>query len=167
MRTYRFLLTMLILVIGATATASAQKYSLKNTTNYEVVMIRTGSDGSKTFKIYVKEKNEKRALALAKEAAVQVCIFRGLPSSGSISGTPALCGNAALHEHESFFEDFFSPGGQYLKYVNVTSEGTITKADKMKVKGGYKIGVTVQVLYNNLREDLQEAGIIRSLSSGF
>ena len=78
--------------------------------------------------------------------------------------TPALCSLSDEQKHAAFFEEFFAPGGQYLRYVNVTSS---ENPSKEKVKGGFKFGLEVQVLYNNLRNDLQDAGVIRSLSSGF
>ncbi|HIZ87012.1 MAG TPA: hypothetical protein IAC03_02495 [Candidatus Coprenecus pullistercoris] len=143
-----------------------QKYTPKNSRNYEVETLSSGQ-GTKEFKIYVTERNERRAIPLAKMAAVEVCVFRGLPASGSVSGTPALCSSSDEERHAAFFEEFFAPGGRYLQYVNVTSEGRLSDGDKIKVKGGWKIGLTVQVLYDNLRNDLQEEGIVRSLNSGF
>lgn len=161
------LLTVLTVCIFMTAPVQAQKYTYKNSRNYEVVTLGVGTDGTKIFKIYVTEKNVKKAVALAKKAAVEVCIFRGLPSAGTVSGTPALCSSSDEDRHAAFFEEFFTPGGQYLRYVNITSDGVIPDEDKIKVKGGYKVGLVVQVMYDNLRRDLQDAGIVRSLGSGF
>ena len=87
-----------------------------------------------------------------------------LPATSTVSATPALCSLSDEQKHAAFFEEFFAPGGQYLRYVNVTSS---ENPSKEKVKGGFKFGLEVQVLYNNLRNDLQDAGVIRSLSSGF
>ncbi|HIZ85854.1 MAG TPA: hypothetical protein IAC04_05135 [Candidatus Coprenecus stercoravium] len=166
MRT-RTIITMLAVCAFLAAPAYGQKYTYKDSRNYEVVTLGVGTDGTKVFKIYVTEKNEKKAIALAKKAAVEVCIFRGLPSAGAVSGTPALCSSSDEQKHSAFFENFFTPGGQYLRYVNITSDGVIPEQDKIKVKGGYKIGLIVQVMYDNLRNDLQDAGVIRSLNSGF
>ena len=109
MRTIR-IITALALCALFCAPIYAQKYTVRNSGNYEVVTLGVGADGTKIFKIY------------------------------------------------------FAPGGQYLRYVNVTSS---ENPSKEKVKGGFKFGLEVQVLYNNLRNDLQDAGVIRSLSSGF
>lgn len=142
----------------------AQKYTVKNSRNYEVVTLGVGVDGTKIFKIYVTEKTERKAIPLAKKAAVEVCVFRGLSATSTVSATPALCSLSDEQRHAAFFEDFFAPGGEYLRYVNITSDESPSKE---KVKGGHKFGLVVQVMYNNLRNDLQNAGIIKSLSSGF
>lgn len=161
------LLATLILCAVLTLPLQAQKYTYRTSGNYEVITLGVGTDGTKIFKIYVTEKNVNRAIALAKKAAVEVCIFRGLPSAGTVSGTPALCSSSDEDRHAAFFEEFFTPGGQYLRYVNITSDGFIPDEDKIKVKGGYKVGLTVQIMYDNLRKDLQNAGVVRSLGSGF
>lgn len=161
------LLATLILCAVLILPLQAQKYTYRTSGNYEVITLGVGTDGTKIFKIYVTEKNVNRAIALAKKAAVEVCIFRGLPSAGTVSGTPALCSSSDEDRHAAFFEEFFTPGGQYLRYVNITSDGFIPDEDKIKVKGGYKVGLTVQIMYDNLRKDLQNAGVVRSLGSGF
>lgn len=166
MKTFRIIAALALCVLLC-APAYGQKYNVKNSRNYEVVTLGVGADGTKVFKIYVTAKNERKAIPLAKKAAVEVCLFRGLPASGSVSATPALCSSADEQKYADFFEEFFTPGGQYLRYINITSDGSLSDEDKIKVKGGYKIGLTVQVLYNNLRNDLQAAGIVRSLNSGF
>lgn len=165
MRTIRIIAALTFCII-VSIPALSQKYTPKNSRNYEIINLESGTN-TKTFKIYVIEKNERKAISLAKKAAVEVCIFRGLPSSSAVSGTPALCSSADAQKYADYFERFFTPGGQYLQYVNTTSEGRLSGNDKLKVKGGWKIGLTVQILYNNLRNDLQDAGVIRSLSSGF
>ena len=151
-------ITALVLCALLCAPIYAQKYTVRNSGNYEVVTLGNsgnyevvtlgvGADGTKTFKIYVTEKTERKAIPLAKKAAIEVCVFRGLPATSTVSATPALCSLSDEQKHAAFFEEFFAPGE--------------------KVKGGFKFGLEVQVLYNNLRNDLQDAGIIRSLSSGF
>ena len=97
----------------------AQKYTVRNSGNYEVVTLGVGADGTKTFKIYVTEKTERKAIPLAKKAAIEVCVFRGLPATSTVSATPALCSLSDEQKHAAFFEEFFAPGGQYLRYVNV------------------------------------------------
>lgn len=163
MRTIR-IITALVLCALLCAPIYAQKYTVRNSGNYEVVTLGVGADGTKTFKIYVTEKTERKAIPLAKKAAIEVCVFRGLPATSTVSATPALCSLSDEQKHAAFFEEFFAPGGQYLRYVNVTSS---ENPSKEKVKGGFKFGLEVQVLYNNLRNDLQDAGVIRSLGSGF
>ena len=152
MRTIR-IITALALCALFCAPIYAQKYTVRNSGNYEVVTLGVGADGTKIFKIYVTEKTERKAIPLAKKAAIEVCVFRGLPATSTVSATPALCSLSDEQKHAAFFEEFFAPGSE--------------NPSKEKVKGGFKFGLEVQVLYNNLRNDLQDAGVIRSLSSGF
>lgn len=157
----------LVLFMAASPVSKAADRNSTSSGNYEVMSIGTGTPGTKILKVYVTDRNKKNAPALARKAAVEACLFRGIPAGGRVAATPALCSISAEKEHADFFGKFFAEGGQYLRYVNLTSEGAIPDEDIIKVKGGYKVGVIVQVMYDNLRRDLQDAGIIRSLGSGF
>ena len=70
-------------------------------------------------------------------------------------------------EREDFFQSFFADGGKYMKFVSVSNDGAVDAADRMKIGKEYKVGVIVSVNVSALRKDLEEAGIIKSLSSGF
>lgn len=167
MKLTRTLFAVVLMSFLVTIPAFAQRYMARNSRNYEVVTLGVATDGTKAIKIYVTEKNKSKAIALAKKAAVEVCIFRGLPSAGTVSGTPALVSGSAESEFADYFEEFFAPGGKYLRYVNITSEGAIPEEDIIKVKGGVKVGVVVQIMYDNLRNDLQKDNIVKSLNYGF
>lgn len=156
-----------IMLIGMTGlNANAQKYTYKTSRNFEVQMLGVGTDGTKTFKIYATEKKVDRAIALAKKAAVEMVLFRGLPSAGTISPTPALCDSKTEEQFAAYFEEFFTPGGKYLRYINLTNEGEIPESDILKVKKGYKVGLSVQIMYDNLRRDLEADGILKPISKG-
>lgn len=158
---------MTLFVFASFSCATAQKYTYKSSRNYEIAMVGVGSDGTKVFKIYTTAKSVEKAIALGKKVAVEMCIFNGLPSSGTISATPAICDRESEEKNEEYFEDFFTPGGKYLKYINLTNDGIPSGQDRLKVKGGYKVGLTVQILYDNLRSDLEKDGIAKGLSYGF
>ena len=70
-------------------------------------------------------------------------------------------------EKEVFFRDFFATGGKYLKFVSLTNDGAVAAGDRLKVGKEYKIGIVVSVQKDALRKDLESAGIIRGLNSGF
>ncbi len=159
--------TFFLFLISATHIADAQNYKYKTSRNYEIQMLGIGSDGTKVFKIFATAKNVEKAIALCKKAAVEVCIFRGLPASGSINATPALCDSKTESEKGEYFEKFFTPGGAYLNYVNITTDGVPSGQDRLKIKGGYKVGLMVQIMYDNLRQDLEKDGVIKSLNYGF
>ena len=54
-----------------------------------------------------------------------------------------------------------------MKFVSVTGDGAIGAGDRIKVGKEYKVGVVVSVSKDELRKDLEAAGIIKSLNSGF
>jgi len=54
-----------------------------------------------------------------------------------------------------------------LKFVTLVNNGAIASEDRIKIGKEYKIGVIVSVNVAALRKDLEDAGIIKSLSNGF
>ena len=54
-----------------------------------------------------------------------------------------------------------------MKYVSESGDGNVDAGDRVKVGKEYKIGVLVSVSKDALRKDLEAAGIIKGLSSGF
>lgn len=54
-----------------------------------------------------------------------------------------------------------------MKFVSLSNDGAVGAEDRMKIGKEYKIGLVVTVNVAELRKDLENAGIIRSLSSGF
>ena len=70
-------------------------------------------------------------------------------------------------EKQEFFDDFFADGGKYMKFVQVTGDGSVAAEDRLKVGKEYKIGVVLSINVEGLRNDLQATGMIKSLSSGF
>lgn len=138
-----------------------------STTNYEVQMLGVGQDGTKVFKIWAFGKKPDEAIMHAKQLAVRACLFKGLPGSGETNETPAICDTGAEITYADFFESFFIVGGAYLNYVNMTTDGIPSGQDRLKIKGGYKIGLKVQVLYNNLRKAMEKEGIAKRLDSIF
>ena len=135
--------------------------------NYEVETVGVGTEGTKALKIWAYGKKVEQAVQTAKKCAVAACIYRGLPASTYTLATPALCPEDPGEEWDEFFSDFFRDGGPYLNYVNLTSDGDPSGQDRLKMKGGYKVGVYVQVLFDRLRKDLEAKGVIKSMDSWF
>ena len=165
----------LLLAAGGSWDASAQKKKSKVDSpsskelasyNYEVETVGVGTEGTKVIKIWAYDKTVDGATQFAKKLAVAACIYRGLPASSDALATPALCPNPG-EEWNDFFVRFFSEGGEYLNYVNITSDGVPGGQDRLKTKTGYKVGVYVQVLFDRLRVFLEDKGVIKSMNSWF
>ena len=75
----------------------------------------------------------------------------------------------AEEKYKDYFNEFFKSGGRYLNFVALSSDGSIDSMDRIRVKNGQllKIGIVVSVQKDNLRKQLQDDKIIKSLSSGF
>ena len=110
-----------------------------------------------------------RTLSVMPRPKAWHAIFRGFPAgtNGSAAPPPAIVTDPdASTKHEEYFTKFFEPGGQYLQYVNASSDGIPT--DRVKVnKKTYKVGVSLSIAYDELRKELERQGIARKLSTGF
>ena len=80
---------------------------------------------------------------------------------------PIFKSQRAFDDNLDYFMDFFVTGGDYIQYVNVTTDGVPSGQDRREVKGGYKVALYVQVMYDNLKKRMEEDGLVRKLSDGF
>lgn len=159
-------------VNSATAQEIAKKKADKQTVEwrYEVQCVGVGNEGTKLIKVFSYSKKPTVAIEQSKKNAIHAMIFQGF-NGNSGSGCPTqkpLTNNPALEQEKSeYFDQFFADGGKYMKFVSISGDGEVAAEDRMKVGKEYKIGVVVSVLYDLLRKDLEAAGIIKGLSSGF
>ena len=146
-----------------------RRTSFRSWENYEVSTEKVGVEGTKFLKVWGFGKSLDKAIMSAKRNAVHACIFRGLPGSTNAMATPAILAQVpnAYDKHPDYFDNFFAPGGPYLGFVNMTTDGVPGGQDRRKVKGGFKVALYVQVMYDNLKAKLQNDGIARKLSTGF
>jgi len=164
------ILTLMFLTMALTSNAqlNKKKKANKDTKNwrYEIECVGIGKPGTKVIKVWSYSKKARIALNQAKKNAVHGIIFQGYASGaqGCTSQKPLSNNPAVEQEKEAFFNDFFADGGKYMKFVSSSGDGTPTT---MKVGKEYKVGVVVTVMVNNLRKDLEAAGVVRGLSSGF
>jgi len=162
------LLTVIFLFALFTGFAQAKKKANKDTQQYryDITCAGVGAQGTYLVKVWSYCKKQKPAIATeqSRKNAVHGVIFKGF--SGSTQGCPsqrALASDPTIEQqHSDFFKKFFSDGGDYQKYV-LTSE----RVERIQVGKEYKIGVVVSVAKDQLRKDLEAAGIIKGLSSGF
>ena len=161
---------LLFLIFTFSSFSQARKKANKDTKNwrYEIEGVGQGSMGTYLVKSWQYSKKPRIALEQSKKNAVHGIIFKGYPSSKGVIGQPPLARNPILDEQQKvFFDNFFANNGQYMKYVNLTADGTILPGDRIKIGREYKIGVVVSVRVAALRKDLEQAGIIKGLSNGF
>jgi len=133
---------------------------------YEIVPVGVGSQGSLLIKVYSYAKNEKDAIELAKENAVHGVLFKGVVGGNGASAQPAIVKPEEKEKNQDFFDDFFK-SGRYLQFVSLSSDGTVSPDDRLKVGNLYKIGIIVSVNKADLRKYLESEGVIKKFGSIF
>lgn len=164
------LILLSLLTLPYISMAQSKKKADKETAEwrYEIEAEGTGTQGSYQIKVWSYSKNPETAIEQAKKNAVHGIIFKGFPDKGRIKGQKDLAQNPNLEqEKEDFFKAFFQDGGKYQKFVSLTNNGSIGPGDRIKIGKEYKIGVVVSVNVAALRKDLEEAGVLKGLGSGF
>jgi hypothetical protein len=150
--------------VAAQARAKAEKATRE--WRYEIECAGIGADGTYLIKVWSYSKKATVAIEQVKKNAVHGVVFKGFV--GAIQGCTSqkpLTNNPALEqERADFFDDFFADGGKFMKFVSASGDGN---AEVLKVGKEYKVGVVVSVMKDQLRKDLEAAGIIKGLSSGF
>jgi len=159
---------LILTVILASCASSKIEDRYTQQWRYEIEPVATGTQGSYLIKVWSYSKNQTVAAEQAKKNAVHGVVFRGFAGMNGVPRQPPLATSPNMeNEKKEFFGPFFANGGRYMKYVSITNDGSIGAKDRLKVGKEYKIGVIVSVAKEELRKDLEEAGIIRPLGAGF
>jgi hypothetical protein len=160
------LLLLLAFVVLSGAAGAADKK--KQPWRYEIEVVDVGAQGTYLIKVWSYAKKANDAIAQAPRNAVHGVIFSGFAGKPGVSGKKPLATSPNLEEaKKEFFDAFFADGGKYMKFVNLTNNGSVSARDRLKVGKEYKVGVVVSVDVSGLRKDLEDAGIITKLGAGF
>jgi hypothetical protein len=134
---------------------------------YDIDCAGAGATGTYLVKIHVYAKKSGVSVDEFKKNAVHGVLFKGY-SGNAVAGCTsqkALVSNPATYQDRiDFFNIFFqTKGGDYLKYATVVSN----TPEVVKTGKEYKVSMIVSVAKDMLRSDLEKAGVIKGLSSGF
>ena len=132
---------------------------------YEMTCLGVGSEGSNLLKVYSYGKTYDKSVEQAKHDAVHGILFKGIVGSNGCANQPAIVKPQEQVANQAFFDEFFKKG-EYLRFVNISNDGSVSGADRLKVGSMYKIGVTVSVQKDALRKYLEQAGVIKPLGVG-
>lgn len=163
----RLILVLTMIMLACTAAFADKKKKLNEDTDrfrYDIEYCKTAADGMVMVKVWSYSKRSDLAMKQCRKNAVHGVIFRGYAGSGSSSHRPLVTDAAIESVKADFFEAFFSEDGPYARYVGSMMDGS---AEIRKVGREYKVGVVVMVNKTMLRKHLEDAGIIRGLSTGF
>ena len=132
---------------------------------YEMTCLGVGSEGSNLLKVYSYGKTYDKSVEQAKHDAVHGILFKGIVGSNGCANQPAMVKPQEQVANQAFLDEFFKKG-EYLRFVNISNDGSVSGADRLKVGSMYKIGVTVSVQKDALRKYLEQAGVIKPLGVG-
>ena len=117
-KTIAYILVLLMAATAVSAQNRERRKSIKSWENYEITTEKVGTEGTKFVKVWGFGKTVDKAVMAAKRNAVHACLFRGLPAGPNANATPAICRDPnTFRNNEAYFEEFFAPGGAYLRFV--------------------------------------------------
>ena len=149
-------LTILLLAFFMGAMAKGDKMP-----KYDITGAGSGTEGTVLVKVFVYKKNAKDEDL--KRAAVHGIVFRGCSGNQSGARQPAMAPATAEADNATFCEEFFAADGPCQNYASVVAGSY----ERVKTQKGYKSGAIIQVDKTSLRKELEKAGVVRTLSSGF
>lgn len=146
--------------------ALAQKTDIKKgDVSYGLEAAGVGAQGTALVKLEYISKQKKVPVQVLQEYAVRGVLFKGI-AAGACSHTTQkpLCGSATAEQnHAEFFDKFFEDES-YKNYVQFVEGSLRIVAYKNK---NYKATANLVVFKDQLRKDLEAAGVIKGLNSGF
>lgn len=153
---------MLLLTSVGTISAATPEWK------FEIECSGTASDGSYLVKVWSYGKNAKISSNEVKQNAVYGILFRGFPAGeqGCKAQKAIIKSATAYSENEKFFDAFFGKKGDVADYANYATIVS-PSPEVMKIQKEYKVGYIVSVQKDALRKAMEDAGIIKGLSSGF
>ena len=132
---------------------------------YQIEGAGTGNMATSMVQITIVSKSKNFSEHDFGRCAVHGVLFRGYSDAkGAFTSAthPAMMGSPmAETQHADFFKSFFE--SNYASYVQVQSDTRRV----IKVGKEYKTTTVVAVSTSQLRKDLEQAGILKSLNSGW
>lgn len=130
---------------------------------YEIYGAGTGMQGSYVVEVVVTSKKSNVNDDELVKCAVHGVLFKGFVNEEKRQTQKPLAGSPmAEQQHPDFFNDFFE--STYKSYGQpLSTSRRVTKVNKKE----YKVKMTVTVSKDQLRKDLELAGVLKGLNSGF
>lgn len=128
---------------------------------YDITGAGSGAEGTILVRVYVY--GGRVSDNQLKRAAVHGVVFRGCSGNESGARQPAMAPATAETDNAAFCSEFFAPDGPCQNFASIITGSY----ERVKTQKGYKLGATLQVDKTSLRKELEKAGVVRTLSSGF
>jgi hypothetical protein len=158
----KFVLLVALLIASFTFNVWADEGYLPT---YEIESAGSGTQGNCLVRVWVYSTSKNVSDDDLKRAAVHGVIFRGYNGmNGNPSAKPMVSDITVEQQKSSYFKSFFADGGIYSSYTEVVA-GSYQRMKTNDKK--YKVSAVIQVSKDNLRKELEQGGIIKSLNSFF
>lgn len=132
--------------------------------SYEIEGAGTATQGSYLVKVTVISKKSSVNNEYIARCAVHGVLFRGFSNQETRQTQKPLAGSPmAEAQHAQFFSEFFKENGPSVAYVTTIDSGL----QVVRVNKEYRISTIVVVNKSQLQKDLEKAGVIKGLNSGF
>lgn len=168
MKRYLILSLLLSLTTLSFAQAVAQKKADKDTRHWRYELqpaVGQAQQGCAIVRVWSYSKNANVATSQAGKNAIHGIIFTGYAPSADakrLPGRKPLIDDPDAEERfATYFEKFFEDGGLYQRYVSFIGNGVPDQV--MKVGKEYKIGLIVTVMVDELRQRLEEDGVLQKM----
>lgn len=167
----RIILLLLLTVVVSTSVYAGKKKDFVEY-NYELEMDPENMSATSGYRIFKVWSYCKKRASLTQEIcmrnAVHGILFKGLVAldSGTQGSLPALVPEG-YNAHKEYFDKFFESGA-FKQFIQKTSKGAQQAGDIIKTRNNeWKVGMSVQVNVNALRNRLQQDGIVKSVKDIF
>lgn len=159
-----FIAAALVMSTTVSAKSVAKGKAEKDTQSFRYEINCAGNGAAGTYLVEVTSYSKKKEVALdqCRKNAVHGVVFKGYGSTSDCVGQRAMAKAGAELEFKEYFHSFFGEGGECLKYASIVGSPDISKVGKE-----WKATAVVSVNKDSLRKALEQAGVIRGLSSGF
>lgn len=146
-------LTLLLFPLNSFAGGISEEYTIEGA--------GTGLEGSYLIKVTITSKEALASDATFIKCAIHGVLFRGFENQRLRQQQRPMAGDERQEDHADFYADFFQ--SDLSRYAEVM-EGS--RQVRMTGKR-YRISSTVQIFKEKLHRDLEEKGVIKSLTNGF
>lgn len=144
-------------------TTSDPQTKIAGNYSYTTQCVGVEGDGTQTLKVWGSGRNRSDAFEQACKNAVYDVLFKGIRDGKSeCEMLPLVPELNARKKYESYFNKFFTDGGEYKKYISMADEHTKYKGEREKKEGtgSDTYSAIVIVKRPQLKEKLIQDGIL-------
>lgn len=154
-------LTLQLITLLFTLTTALAQQNISGNYIHKTECLGIELDGSQTVKAWGNGKNKSDAVEQAKKNAVHDVLFSGIHEGKQDCETKPLIAEVnAREKYEDYFNNFFTDGGAYKRFISLRDENN-EKRDKKRAHKSVTYGLVLRVLRSDLKKKLIADGILK------